>query len=113
MSLTTLTQQDVSDGVNSLKACVDDTERANFNTLETHLGRFAYLFRNDPFLSKVFKDLPNANIAGLIEDVASDSTERCELYFSTEPLARISKGLAILMAIGEGELNAWKFADKC
>src|ERR1017187_7921960 len=98
----TFTQQEVDSAIGELKALLDDAEDwFSFKQLEKELPRMAYLFRNDPVLIHLLKELPPSQI------------DKPDFYWDSppDPRKRLSKQIAVLIAVGEGTLDLWTFSE--
>ncbi|MDD5139535.1 MAG: toll/interleukin-1 receptor domain-containing protein [Verrucomicrobiales bacterium] len=106
------TAQEVNDAIADLKACIDDaTEGGSFKELEKHLPRFSHIFRHNPVLVQLLSSLPKADIQNLLACAQIKWMSDREKEFPIDPKARMSKQIAILIAIGEQKLNLWDFSE--
>jgi TIR domain len=107
------TQQEVNDAVTDLKVCIDDAKNGgSFKALEEHLPRLAHLLSHNKVLVQVLNEFPKADIHGILESVASKYIYEEDKKFPVESKARLSKQIAILIAIGENKLNIWDFSEE-
>jgi hypothetical protein len=106
------TAQEVNDAIADLKSCIDDTTKGgSFKGLEKHLPRFAYIFKENPVLAALLHEFPKADIQNLLACAQINWMADREKEFPVEPKARLSKQIAILIAIGEQKLNLWDFSE--
>jgi hypothetical protein len=102
------TTQEVNDAIADLKAFVDDTKRGgSFKTLERDLPRLAHILTKNKVLVGMLSELPKASL----QYEQDGGFFIRDLDLPVEPKARLAKQTAILIGIGEGKENIWKFSD--
>lgn len=110
------TAQEVNDAIADLKVCIDDAKRDGIfrNLAETYLPRLAHLLTQNKVLVQMLNELPQSDIIHIISESNLDDLPLDKLKtFPVEPKARLSKQIAILVAVGKSSpVDMWGFAEK-